>query len=128
MTATHLRPPELALLDYATDDARDTVTLADKETAILQLYHQLQDQRLEKALLEQGTTIRSSKNLPPFLLITTSRTTISLRRQCRGAARHRRARAPRGAIDLHGQEESRADHSHDRSHPQSGASEGIDSC
>lgn len=48
----HLRPSELTLLDYAADDSRDIVTLSDQEALILQLAHQIQEQRLEKALLE----------------------------------------------------------------------------
>ncbi|KAJ5103675.1 hypothetical protein N7532_004204 [Penicillium argentinense] len=48
----HLRPGELTLLDYAADDSRDVVTLSDQEALILQLANQLQEQQLEKALLE----------------------------------------------------------------------------
>ncbi|OQE28398.1 hypothetical protein PENSTE_c003G01841 [Penicillium steckii] len=48
----HLRPSELTLLDYAADDSRDIVTLSDQEAQILQLAHQIQEQQLEKALLE----------------------------------------------------------------------------
>lgn len=51
----HLLSNELALLDYAADDARDIVTLSDKEALVLQLASQVQEQQLEKALLEQGT-------------------------------------------------------------------------
>lgn len=51
----HLLPGEVTLLGYAADDPGDTVTLADKEALVLQLAHQIQDQQLEKALLEQGT-------------------------------------------------------------------------
>lgn len=50
----HLRPSELTLLDYAADDSRDIVTLSDQEALILQLAHQIEEQRLEKALLESG--------------------------------------------------------------------------
>lgn len=50
-----LRPGEVTLLDYAADDLRDFVTLSDKEALVLQLANQIQEQRLEKALLEQGT-------------------------------------------------------------------------
>ena len=48
----HLRPNELTLLEYAADDSRDIVTLSDQEAQILQLAHQIQEQQLEKALLE----------------------------------------------------------------------------
>lgn len=50
-----LLPNEQILLDYAADDARDIVTLSDKEALVLQLASQIQEQQLEKALLEQGT-------------------------------------------------------------------------
>ena len=50
----HLEEGELALLELAADDARDVVSLSDKEALILQLYHRAQEQKLEKALLEQG--------------------------------------------------------------------------
>jgi hypothetical protein len=50
----HLRPGELTLLDYAADDTRDVMTLSDKEALVLQLAEQIQEQQLEKALLEQG--------------------------------------------------------------------------
>ncbi|KAL2814922.1 centromere protein H (CENP-H)-domain-containing protein [Aspergillus granulosus] len=49
----HLSAGEAALLDLAADDPRDTVSLSDKEAIILQLYHQIQEQKLEKAILEQ---------------------------------------------------------------------------
>lgn len=52
----HLRSGEVTLLDYAADDARDVVTLSEKEASLLRLAHQVQEQRLEKALLEQGTS------------------------------------------------------------------------
>ena len=51
----HLEPGEIALLDLATDDTRDVVSLSEKEAWILQLYNQAQEQELEKAILEQGT-------------------------------------------------------------------------
>lgn len=50
----HLEAGEIALLDLAADDPRDVVTLSDKEALVLQLYNQVQEQELEKALLEQG--------------------------------------------------------------------------
>ena len=49
----HLRPGEVTLLEYADDS--DIVTLSDKEALVLQLADQIQEQQLEKALLEQGT-------------------------------------------------------------------------
>ncbi|KAJ5481795.1 hypothetical protein N7475_000607 [Penicillium sp. IBT 31633x] len=49
----HLQSGEVTLLDYAADDPRDVVTLSDKEALVLQLYNQVQEQRLEKAFLEQ---------------------------------------------------------------------------
>lgn len=51
----HLLSNEQTLLEYAADDARDIVTLSDKEALVLQLASQIQEQQLEKALLEQGT-------------------------------------------------------------------------
>jgi hypothetical protein len=51
----HLLSNELVLLDYAADDVRDIVTLSDKEALVLKLASQVQEQQLEKALLEQGT-------------------------------------------------------------------------
>ncbi|KAL4906285.1 hypothetical protein BDW74DRAFT_140623 [Aspergillus multicolor] len=44
---------EVTLLDLAADDPRDTVSFSDKEASIIQLYHQIQEHELEKALLEQ---------------------------------------------------------------------------
>lgn len=49
----HLSPGEVSLLDLAADDPRDVVSLSDKEALILQLYNQIQELELEKALLEQ---------------------------------------------------------------------------
>lgn len=51
----HLSPGEVSLLDLAADDPRDVVSLSDKEALILQLYNQIQELELEKAVLEQGT-------------------------------------------------------------------------
>ena len=46
---------EAALLELATkDDSRDILDLSDNETLILQLYDQIQEQELERALLEEG--------------------------------------------------------------------------
>lgn len=50
----HLHPGEVSLLNYATDDSRDVISLSDKEALVLQLYNQIQEQQLEKAFLEQG--------------------------------------------------------------------------
>lgn len=50
----HLHSGEVSLLNYATDDSRDVMTLSDKEALVLQLYNQIQEQQLEKAFLEQG--------------------------------------------------------------------------
>ncbi|KAJ0426065.1 centromere protein H (CENP-H)-domain-containing protein [Aspergillus carlsbadensis] len=49
----HLSAGEVTLLDLAADVSRDTVSFSDKEATILQLYHQIQEQELEKAILEQ---------------------------------------------------------------------------
>lgn len=51
----HLRPEEVTLLGFAADDSRDFVTLSDKEAQVLELANRIQEQHLEKALLEQGT-------------------------------------------------------------------------
>lgn len=51
----HLLPAEVTLLGYAADDSCDIAPLTDKEALVLQLANQIQEQRLEKALLEQGT-------------------------------------------------------------------------
>ncbi|KAL2867101.1 centromere protein H [Aspergillus lucknowensis] len=48
-----LSSSEVTLLDLAADDPRDAVTFSDKEALILRLYHQIQEQELEKAILEQ---------------------------------------------------------------------------
>lgn len=60
----HLRTGELTLLDYAADDTRDVATLSDKEALILQLAEQIQEQQLEKALLEQGMYTKTSWSSP----------------------------------------------------------------
>jgi hypothetical protein len=52
----HLQSGEVTLLDYATDDPRDVITLGHKQALVLQLYHQVQEQQLEKAFLEQSTS------------------------------------------------------------------------
>ncbi|OJJ60895.1 hypothetical protein ASPSYDRAFT_42705 [Aspergillus sydowii CBS 593.65] len=53
---------EVTLLDLAADDPRDTVSFSDKEALIVQLYHQIQEQELEKAILEQETETLSTNN------------------------------------------------------------------
>lgn len=45
---------EQILLSYAADDVQDIVTLSEREELVLQLARQVQEQHLEKALLEQG--------------------------------------------------------------------------
>ena len=62
----HLLSSELTLLDYAGDDSRDIVTFSEKEALVLQLAGQIQEQQLEKALLEQGAI---NVLLPPGNLI-----------------------------------------------------------
>lgn len=55
----HLRPGELTLMEYAVDDSRDIVTLSDQEALILQLANQVQEQQLEKALLESAPKLET---------------------------------------------------------------------
>ncbi|KKK12328.1 hypothetical protein P175DRAFT_0492070 [Aspergillus ochraceoroseus IBT 24754] len=57
-----LTPGEITLLDRAGDDPRDTISFSAKEALILQLYHQIQEQQLEKALLEQELDSASEDN------------------------------------------------------------------
>ncbi|CEL07218.1 hypothetical protein ASPCAL10381 [Aspergillus calidoustus] len=56
----HLSAGEVTLLDLAADDPRDIVSFSDKEATILQLYHQIQEQDLEKAILGQESTSTDS--------------------------------------------------------------------
>ncbi|KAJ5584443.1 uncharacterized protein N7459_004243 [Penicillium hispanicum] len=65
----HLRPGEVTLLDYTADDSCDFVTLSDKEALVLQLANQIQEQRLEKALLEQEPESLSGDNVEEQLAI-----------------------------------------------------------
>ncbi|GFF36941.1 hypothetical protein IFM46972_05057 [Aspergillus udagawae] len=58
----HLSPGEVSLLDLAADDPRDVVSLSDREALILQLYNQIQELELEKALLEQDLEPASGDN------------------------------------------------------------------
>lgn len=59
----HLNPGEVALVNLATDTPRDGLSLSEKEISVLQLYNQIQEQELERALLEQGT-VHSCNNTP----------------------------------------------------------------
>ncbi|KAJ5648205.1 hypothetical protein N7490_004577 [Penicillium lividum] len=82
----HLRSGELTLLDYAADDTRDVVTLSDKEALVLQLAEQIQEQQLEKALLEQELESLSGDNVEEELAIAErefleARATYSVRRK-----------------------------------------------
>ncbi|KAL2829665.1 centromere protein H (CENP-H)-domain-containing protein [Aspergillus cavernicola] len=56
----HLNLGEIPLLDLAADDPRDAVSFSDKEALILQLYHQFQEQELEKAFLQQELELAST--------------------------------------------------------------------
>ncbi|KAF7714392.1 Uncharacterized protein PECH_008758 [Penicillium ucsense] len=53
LTRPHLLPNEQILLSYAADDVQDIVTLSETEELVLQLARRVQEQQLEKALLEQ---------------------------------------------------------------------------
>ncbi|KAL4916279.1 centromere protein H (CENP-H)-domain-containing protein [Aspergillus aurantiobrunneus] len=57
-----LSSDEVTLLDLAADEPRDTVSFSDKEALIIQLYHQTQEQELEKAILEQESESISTNN------------------------------------------------------------------
>lgn len=50
-----LEPYEVALLELASIDSKDQLSLSEKESQILQLCDLIQEQELEKALREQGT-------------------------------------------------------------------------
>ncbi|KAJ5792822.1 uncharacterized protein N7503_008800 [Penicillium pulvis] len=65
----HLRSGELTLLDYAADDTRDVITLSEKEKLVLQLAERVQEQQLEKALLEQELEPFSGDNVEEELAI-----------------------------------------------------------
>lgn len=54
---SQLAPAEAALLELADTGRRDALSLSDKETLTLQLYDQILEQELEKALLEQGARV-----------------------------------------------------------------------
>ncbi|PYI10130.1 hypothetical protein BO78DRAFT_306542 [Aspergillus sclerotiicarbonarius CBS 121057] len=85
----HLNPGEASLLDLATDDPRDAVSLSEKEASILQLYQQIQEQQLEKALLEQDTDLLSGDNADEQLAVAErelleARATYTVRRKAVG--------------------------------------------
>ncbi|PLB52848.1 hypothetical protein P170DRAFT_351190 [Aspergillus steynii IBT 23096] len=65
----HLDPGEVTLAGIAANDPRDTVSLSDKEASILQLYHRIQEQQLEKALLQQDTQLLSGDNAEEELAV-----------------------------------------------------------
>lgn len=50
-----LTEAEAALLDLAADNNREVLSLSGKEELLLQLYDQIQELELERAILEQGT-------------------------------------------------------------------------
>lgn len=49
-----LTEAETALLDLAADDRREVLSVSSKEELLLQLYDQIQELELERAILEQG--------------------------------------------------------------------------
>lgn len=115
----HLEEGERALLALAADDARDVAPLSDKEALILQLHHRVEEQKLEKALLEQGWFFFYdfffffAPLYDVFSLNHIIRTRRNLRRrQCRATC-GRRTGAARGESYLYSQEESRRDGSYD---------------
>ncbi|KAE8152692.1 centromere protein H (CENP-H)-domain-containing protein [Aspergillus avenaceus] len=65
----HLDSNETSLVDLAEDDPRDVVSFSDKEALILQLYHQIQEQELEKALLREDAELLSGDNVEEQLAI-----------------------------------------------------------
>ncbi|KAJ5167969.1 uncharacterized protein N7482_003563 [Penicillium canariense] len=82
----HLLSSELTLLDYAGDDSRDIVTFSEKEALVLQLAGQIQEQQLEKALLEQDPESLAGDNVEEALAIAErelleSRATYTVRRK-----------------------------------------------
>ncbi|PWY92389.1 hypothetical protein BO70DRAFT_391799 [Aspergillus heteromorphus CBS 117.55] len=85
----HLGSGEASLLDLATDDPRDAVSLSDKEAWILQLYQQIQEQQLEQALLQQDTDFLSGDDAEEQLAIAErelleARATYTVRRKAVG--------------------------------------------
>ncbi|KAE8351733.1 centromere protein H (CENP-H)-domain-containing protein [Aspergillus coremiiformis] len=86
----HLDPGEVSLVDLAEDDPRDVVSFSDKEALILQLYHQVHEQELEKALLEQDPELFSGDDAEEQLAIAErelleARATYTVRRKALGA-------------------------------------------
>ncbi|KAK1145617.1 hypothetical protein N8T08_004176 [Aspergillus melleus] len=65
----HLDAGEATLVEIAANDPRDTVSFSDKEASILQLYRQIQEQQLEKALLQQDSQLLSGDNAEEQLAI-----------------------------------------------------------
>ena len=122
----NLEEGEVSLLELAADDARDVAPLSDKEAMILQLYHRVQEQKLEKALLQQGALF-----IPCLLLFGYAnlrflhRVRKRLRGECRRATRDRGTRTTRGPSDIYRQEESSGNGSYDRTKPESGSPEGY---
>ncbi|OJJ85537.1 centromere protein H [Aspergillus glaucus CBS 516.65] len=87
----HLEEGEVSLLELAADDARDVAPLSDKEAMILQLYHRVQEQKLEKALLRQESENVSGENVDEQLAIAEqelleARATYTVRRKAVGTA------------------------------------------
>ncbi|PLB40744.1 centromere protein H [Aspergillus candidus] len=85
----HLNPGELSLLDLAAEDPRDVVALSEKEELILQLHHQIQEQELEKALLQQDLDLLSGDDAEEQLAIAErdlleARATYTVRRKAIG--------------------------------------------
>ncbi|EPS29843.1 hypothetical protein PDE_04793 [Penicillium oxalicum 114-2] len=68
-TRTHLLSNEQILLSYAADDVQDIVTLSEREELVLQLARQVQEQQLEKALLEQDLESLSGDDVDEQLAI-----------------------------------------------------------
>ncbi|KAF7596461.1 hypothetical protein BBP40_001768 [Aspergillus hancockii] len=86
----HLSPGEVSLVDLAGDNPNDTVPFSDREALILQLYHQIQEQELEKALLEQDSDLFSGDDAEEQLAIAErelleARATYTVRRKAVGA-------------------------------------------
>lgn len=63
MPAKFLQENEVRLLDLAEKDPNDTLVLSEKERQILQLYDQLQELELERAILEASMTRTGHCNL-----------------------------------------------------------------
>lgn len=59
-----LTEAETTLLDLAADDRREILSLSSKEELLLQLYDQIQERDLERAILEQGDLPRAVVLVP----------------------------------------------------------------